>query len=48
MAQVLLKHNTKFHYIIAIIARVHTYTWFNKEYHIQLTTEGQPLHLPPN
>jgi len=48
MAQVLLKHNTKLHCIIAIFARVHTYTRFHKEYHIQLTTQAQPLHLPPN
>jgi len=48
VTQVLLKHNTKLHYIITIIARVHTYTWLHKEYHIQLTTEGQSLYISPN
>jgi len=59
MAKVLLKHNTKLQYMIAVIARAHTYTWLHKEYDIQqtwlhkeydiwLATEGQPLHIPPN
>jgi len=48
MAQVLLKHNSKLHYITVIIAHIHTYTWFHKEYRIKLTTQGQHLHLPPN
>jgi len=47
MAQVLLKHNAKLHYIISIIARTYIYMVPQRISH-PMTTQGQPLHLPPN